>query len=281
MRLVVLATAFGIGIYSQAMADPYSTGMTLISSTGCPIFVAGVVARSPAERARIHAGDQVLMVDGTPVRTLNLAVRLLRSDRPEPVNLRLARNGKEFEAVLGREKRSTIFANAGERIVSGLIVPPDMKQAEIDRILNFQGHRIVGRVFPSHYPRNPEVFYAGFEIFILRDPAQVTVGGIENGPAAKAGVHWGDVLVSANGIATLGKTQAQLEALFSAKEPATMHLLVDRLGVQKILDFRLEKAEEIARQNAKRFANCQIVPAWVSEKYLHCFLKSPSESNPR
>ena len=63
-------------------------------------------------------------------------------------------------------------------------------------MLAFDDRRSVARVFPTHYPSNPGLFDAGFEIFGLRDPTQVMVGGIEEGPASKAGLHWGDVLIS-------------------------------------------------------------------------------------
>jgi C-terminal processing protease CtpA/Prc len=95
----------------------------------------------------------------------------------------------------------------------------------------------------------------------------------EDGPAAKAGVHWGDALISVNGTPALGKTGTELELLFSAKAPAPVHLQIERLGSMKTVDFRMEKAEGIARQNGKRFIDGQLVPLWASDQYLHCFLK--------
>lgn len=281
VRLITLGIGLAMAGCPQQIVDPYSTGMTLVTSAGCPLFVGDILDGSPAQRAGIQPGDQISAVDGSTVKTLDQAARLLRSDRPDSVTLTLARNGKDFRVVVDRERRSAIFAKAGKRVVDGLIVPPDTTQAEIDRVLSFQGDRIVGRVFPTHYPRDPQLFYGGFEIFLLRDPAQLTVGGIENGPAAKAGVHWGDALISVNGTSTSGKTVIQLEALFSSKEPASIHLQVERLGSLKSFDFRLERAEEIARANGYRFVSGQVVPAWVSEEYLHCFLKSRKDSNPQ
>lgn len=186
----------------------------------------------------------------------------------------LRRAKKEFNVVVEREKRSAIYKKAGMNIISGIIVPVGTTQAEVDRMRSLDDRRIVGRVFQAtHYPRDPELFYGGFEMFILRDPVQVTVGGIEDGPAARAGVHWGDVVISVNGIPIAGKTEAELESLFSSRRPAMMHLQIDRLGLVKTFDFRLEKAEDIARQNDKRFLDGQIVPMWVSEEGLHCFAK--------
>jgi C-terminal processing protease CtpA/Prc len=130
-------------------------------------------------------------------------------------------------------------------------------------MVSFDGRRFVGRVFmATHYPRNPELFYGGFEMFMLRDPDQVMVGGIEDGRAARAGVHWGDVVISVNGIPVTGKAASELESLFSSREFKVMHLQVDRLGSGKTFDFRLERTEDIAHQNGKRFRDgedCAIV----------------------
>jgi membrane-associated protease RseP (regulator of RpoE activity) len=171
--------------------DPYSIGVGLFYSAGCPVFVGSINSGSPAERAGIQAGDQVLAVEGTPVNNGGDAASLIQSDRPSPVRLRLARSGKEFDAVSEREKRSAIYKKAGKNIISGAIVPPDTTHAEVARKMSFDSRRIVSRVFSTHYPRSPELFYGGFEIFMLRNPTQVTVGGIEEGPASKADVHWG------------------------------------------------------------------------------------------
>jgi C-terminal processing protease CtpA/Prc len=139
-------------------------------------------------------------------------------------------------------------------------------------MLSFDGHRFVGRVFmPTHYPRSPELFYGGFEMFMLRDPDQVMVAGIEDSPAARAGVHWGDVVVSVNGIPVTGKTVPELESLFLGQQSKLMNLQVDRLGSARTFEFRLERAEDIARQNGKRFLDGKVVPLWASEKDLRCF----------
>jgi C-terminal processing protease CtpA/Prc len=275
---VLLLVAIALVLFASASAqqgvDPYSTGITLLSGDGCPVFVGDVIAGSPAEHAGIRAGDRVLAVDGTLVRDLSQAGRLFRSNTPTTVTVRLLRGEKEIEVVSEREKRSSFYIDkAGQKIISGLLVPADTTQAEVDRMLAFDGRRYVARVFPTHYPANSELFCAGFEIFVLRDPAQVTVGGIEEGPASRAGVHWGDVLVSVNGVPVAGKTPSELEQMFSVTQPAPMRLQIDRLGAVKRLEFDLEKAREIARQNGKRFANSNVAPIWVTDQDLHCFPK--------
>lgn len=62
---------------------------------------------------------------------------------------------------------------------------------------------------------------------------QVMVGGIEDGPGSRAGVHYGDVVISVNGLSVAGKTPAELEAMFSSLKQSTMWLQIDRLGTMK------------------------------------------------
>jgi hypothetical protein len=50
-----------------------------------------------------------------------------------------------------------------------------------------------------------------------------------------------------------------------------MQLQVERLDSPRTFSFRLERAEDIARQNGKRFVDGKIVPLWAGETDLHCF----------
>jgi hypothetical protein len=188
--------------------------------------------------------------------------------------LTLLREGKKITVVSGRAKRSSFYPNKpGYKTTSGLIVPNHTTQAEVDRMVVFDGKRIVARVFPTHYPSKPELFYAGFEIFVLRDPEQLTVGGIEDRPASRAGVHWGEVLKSVNGVPVTGMTPAELEQIFAVAVPVQMRLEIDRLGEAKTFEFQLEKASEIARLNEHRLVDGRPVPIWATGKDVQCFLQ--------
>jgi C-terminal processing protease CtpA/Prc len=261
---------------AQDVADPYSTGATLVSFRGCPVFVLGVVSGSPAERAGLRSGDRIMSVNGAHPADLTQAADLLRSDTPGPVSITVLRGDQEINALSQRERRSVIFAKVGKKLAKGgMIVPQDMTQAEVDRISALDFSRQVGQVFlPTHYPANPDLFYPGFEMFLLRDPAQLMVAGIEDGPGARAGVHYGDVVNSVNGISVAGKTPAELEALFSSSTPSIMRLQIDRLGTVRVFEFPLAKASEIARQNGRRLlAGNHIAPLGVTDRDLHCFVQ--------
>ena len=89
---------------------------------------------------------------------------------------------------------SVLLARAGNKLLdieSGMIVPLDATEAEMrGKIKTLSQDRFVERVFPAHYPTNEKLYYAGFETLILKNPAQVVVLGIEDGPASRAGIHW-------------------------------------------------------------------------------------------
>jgi S1-C subfamily serine protease len=271
--LLALLAMFPLsGLHSQQQADRYLTGLTILSHKGCPLFIGQVARSSPAEKAGIQPGDQLTAVAGTHVEDAREAARLLQTNSPRNVLLTLQRNGKEIEVYSGYEKESSIHARNGQRVVSGLVVPTDTSQAEVDRMVAFDGQRIVTRVFPTHYPAQAEQFYVGFEIFVLRDPKEVQVGGIEGGPASDAGIHWGDVLLSVNGLLVGDKTPTELEQMFSATTPATIHIQIKRLDSEKEFRIRLERGEDIARRNGKRIVDGQVVPIWATNADLHCFL---------
>jgi membrane-associated protease RseP (regulator of RpoE activity) len=187
---------------------PYTVGASIFigSKKSCSFFIDDVAAKSPAEQAAIRPGDRLLAVDGKNVMGMQpLQVqKLIRSDRPGNVTLKLWREGKAFEAVVARQKRSAIFAGEGKKAAGPFIVPLDTTEAEVKRMMETEERAIVGRALPLHYPLNTDLYYGGFEIFIFAHPPQAAVGGLEKGAASRAGIHPGDVMLSVNGVDPTG-----------------------------------------------------------------------------
>lgn len=79
-------------------------GMTLDARSG-PVMVALVSEGSPAERAGVQVGDQILAVDGGPVegQRLEQVVARIRGPAGTPVVIRFQRGGQAFELTLRRK----------------------------------------------------------------------------------------------------------------------------------------------------------------------------------
>ncbi|MFT3708270.1 MAG: PDZ domain-containing protein [Archangium sp.] len=78
-------------------------GMTLDGRTG-NVIVSVVSEGSPAERAGVQVGDQILVVDGMPVagKSLNDVVNRIRGPAGTPVAIQFSRNGQPLELTLRR-----------------------------------------------------------------------------------------------------------------------------------------------------------------------------------
>jgi C-terminal processing protease CtpA/Prc len=269
----------GLGLLISCPAvgqDPSSfvTGIGLVGGVdSCPVFVRYVCEPSPAERAGVKSGDVLIAVDGTRVSTGDEAFKLLQSEKPNPVTLTLARQEKPYVATVGREQRSMLPCNQRDKVLkSGVIVPLDATETEINgKLGSITRDRFVDRVFPTHYPSNEKLYYPGFEVMILKNPAQVVVLGIEDGPASRAGVHWGDTILFVNGQDPRNKSVTELVSLFSSQKPGSMTLKMEREGATKEFTFQLAETAQVLRDNQKQLLQGELVPLGLPERYLYCF----------
>jgi C-terminal processing protease CtpA/Prc len=261
--------------FAQNAPDPYTIGVNIIvgSKKSCPLFIGGVYAKSPAEQAGIKAGDRLLAVDGRDVLGMQLlqVSKLIRSDQAGEVRLKLWRKGKVYEAVVQRKKFSSILASEGMKQAGPFHVPLDTTEAEVKRMMEDAQRPIAGRAFPLHYPLNTDLYYGGFEIFIFAHPDQVVVGGLEQGVASRAGIHQGDVILSVNGIDPRGKSPEEVEALFSSAQPRSDKLVVDRVTVTKTLEFQLEKAADVLKENHRRLVDGILICDGLADEDVPCF----------
>ena len=263
----------------ESPADEYVTGMTLIGKPGadstCPPIVWWVEPDTPASKAGIQPGDRLLAIDGH--RGIDV-MHLLRTKDPKPSTIELDGEHGSYSVTVTRIRASVLYEQEGWKVEpNGILFRKNATEAEIQRVSK------VGREPPAsekvfsvgHYPANQDLYYPGFEVFVWKDPQPMAVGGIEDGPAQKAGVHYGDAIVSVNGINPRGKSMAELEQLFSSPKPATMTLVIDRDGAKNTFTFELDKASDVAKANHKRMYKGRMIPSVIPPDYLRCFEVSP------
>lgn len=255
----------------------YGIGISLTGSEkACPVFVLGVRKNSPAAQAGIRPGDRVISVDGNAVKTQQEAAQFTTSRSASPVTLQLAREDQVYSVTVQREEFSTLLRNNGLRMLAnGAMVDANLTEAEIRHFLSItsavENAKDISTAFPSHYPANKELYYPGFEVFSLDSGTQVVVGGIEDGPAYREGIRWGDRIIEVNGVDPRKKTATELESLLSSPKPMSMTLVVKRGNLEKTFTMELAKAADILRENHWQVANGKLMPLWVPAKYRSCF----------
>lgn len=256
------------------------TGLTVSggSSDSCPVLVIGIWSGSPADKAGIQVGDALVTIDGTPVKNFDDAAKLLRSEKEVPVTLKIMRGETTYSKTVDREKLATLLEKSHMKMLStGMTVRADVTEAEMqDKMKSLSIDRFADRAFPSHYPTDENLYYAGFEVLTLKNPTQVVVLGIEDGPASRAGIHWGDTILSVNGVDPRNRSVAELEKIFSRDGPATMTLKIEREGIVKTVVFELEQAAQVLRDNKKQIVRSVPMPLGIPEKYLPCFFTQPN-----
>jgi predicted metalloprotease with PDZ domain len=257
----------------------YGIGIEVVGGVtpSCPVFIGKVFRDSPAARAGLEAGDRLISLDSHAVVNVQDASQQLTSTEPKPIVVEFAREGKIQQATVQREDRVILLEKDGWRTLEVTLVRADATDADNRYQLAtekaFESSSEANAVaFPDrHYPADKQLYYPGFEVFTWDSGKRVTIGGIEQGPAFRAGLRWGDEIVAINGVDPHGKSAVEIEAMLTSTRPSPVTMIVTRGATRKAAAFVLEQASAILTENQKKVVNGKIVPLWLPDEYLPCW----------
>ncbi len=192
--------------------DSYSAGFSaVLLKNPDEVWIYIVTPNSPAHRARLFPGDQLIAVDGyklSGLTTQQLKDLLFKPDEPRQISIEVNRGGSTTILKLeARRLREFTGSNFSDLVSNGRESPGD------DYIL-------------------------GIEALHAENPREAIVRYVEySSPAFDAGLHAGDLLLSINGKPIEQIDREELSKLLFPTRPSEIAIEVSRLG--KEVTFRL------------------------------------------
>ncbi len=193
-------------------------------------IVKEVVKDSPAEKAGLKDGDVIVRFDGEAVRSASQLVRLVSetpSGRTVPIEVRRAGATQKLEATLSDEGKGGLLRHFGFDEVEPPEPPRPPKAPRAPRPPRFDFRwdedGLPGEFFCRGGPRKLGIEYQRIEGQLAKyfktpgDSGVLITSVDEGGPAAKAGMKAGDVILKLNGESIEGR--GDLRAALDGAEP--------------------------------------------------------------
>jgi serine protease Do len=195
-----------LGVEIQELNQPLADSFKLSAPDGA--LVANVTPGSPAEKAGLQAGDVILGYNSQPIHRSGDLPALVSASKPgDKASLDVWRAGKKIHLT-------TTLASADDKVASN------------DIESNSTSH---GKLGVAVRPLTPEE----------KREANLSAGVIVeqvSGPAARAGIEAGDVILAVNGVTV--KSVDQLQSLIS-KGNKSLALLIERGDTKIFVPVRL------------------------------------------
>lgn len=203
----------GIGI--QDVNSDLAASLNLPDAHG--VLVNAVKAGSPAAKAGLQQGDVIIALEGQPVEDGNSLRNHVAATQPgSNVTLTIRRDGQEQQI----------------KVALGEYQPPPEKANGSN---SGGGDAPTGKLGVSVAPLTPEI---ASRIHVNAGTQGVVIEAVDpSGPAAAAGLHQDDVMVSVN--RKLVKSADQVEAALDATDGKPVLLLINRGGSELFVTVQL------------------------------------------
>jgi predicted metalloprotease with PDZ domain len=249
-----------LGVYVQEINHALKEAMNLKSEKG--VLVRDVVEDSPAEKAGIEREDVILTFGGKKVPDTEQLIKMVKKTSPgDEVEMLIVRDGKEktLTITIGESPEKGLRKIEIKKSISPEGKLPKIKP-EIYKFSGFSGVRIGVKV--------EDLTEQLGEYFGAKDGEGALVTEVdEDGPAYKAGLKAGDMIVEADG-KKIEDTE-DLIGVISDKEEG------DKVGVKAIRDRKslsftveVEKGEEWSSDYLKGLEMLKILPGKSSEPQI-------------
>jgi regulator of sigma E protease len=143
--------------------DPFSLGFVPKMQT-TPVEVSALVAGTPAERAGLKPGDQIVTIDRVPVHSVNSLLAYLQDQKGKPAILDVLRNGQHVGIPITPALSDVGDGTKGYRLGFEFVPPPIKiehlsfaKSAKIAYSFNKKSSRLIVDVLKGMFQRHISV----------------------------------------------------------------------------------------------------------------------------
>jgi len=220
-------------------------GVSIIENQDGEVKVIDVDEKSPAESSGLKEGDVILEFDGEPVTSTHMLGHEIRMHKPGDrvkVVIRRDQESKDIKVKLGEYSRKSIMAEFKEKFP--LLFSPDRFKLEkvtkpeqwtssfIDRKRNYIG------VYLEEINRDLSEYFG-----VSQGTGLLVTKIVKDGPAEKAGLKVGDVIIRADGkrIETMRDIQERIQ---KKKKDESLILEVLRDKKMKEIELKVEQEEK-------------------------------------
>ncbi|HUU46227.1 MAG TPA: PDZ domain-containing protein [Acidobacteriota bacterium] len=247
-----------LGVYIQSVDEDLADAEDLESTEG--VAITRVIKDSPAEKAGLERGDIILEYDGKKARSVRRLTRMIDlSDPGERIEIVVRRDGKDKTVVveIGEDDEDLIISDFGDLFI-------DMPKINMPRIripeIDINVPRAPRALRAHRAPRAPSVYsfstgqlstaHIGVSLYELSEQLAETYGVkggalinevSEDGPAEKAGLKAGDVIVKMDGKRVDDVSEIR-EAIQDKDEDEKIEVTVLRDGSEKSFDVGIEES---------------------------------------